>query len=87
MGQFGMSLLVFWVVTPCGLVGRYQRFRKEEWGSMFLRNVGIYVQVHMALLDKTKIDIFTAVRNSDLTIWNVVQVNVCNRRIWIIDAP
>jgi hypothetical protein len=22
-----MSMLVFWVVTPCGLVGRYQRFR------------------------------------------------------------
>jgi hypothetical protein len=21
-----MSMLVFWVVTPCGLVGRYQRF-------------------------------------------------------------
>jgi hypothetical protein len=21
-----MSLLVFWVVTPCGLAGRYQRF-------------------------------------------------------------
>jgi hypothetical protein len=23
-----MSMLVFWVVTPCGLVGRFQRFRK-----------------------------------------------------------
>jgi hypothetical protein len=21
-----MSILVFWVVTPCGLIGRYQRF-------------------------------------------------------------
>jgi hypothetical protein len=24
-----MSMLVFWVVTPCGLVGRYQRIRRD----------------------------------------------------------
>jgi hypothetical protein len=23
-----MAMLVFWVVTPCGLVGRYQRFEE-----------------------------------------------------------
>jgi hypothetical protein len=34
-----MSMLFFWVVTPCGLVGRY---------SMFLRNFGIYLQAHTA---------------------------------------
>jgi hypothetical protein len=50
-----MSMLVFWVVTPFGLVGRYQSFGEntasfspEDRGSMFLRNVGICLQVHMA---------------------------------------
>jgi hypothetical protein len=31
--------MLFWVVMPCGLVGRYQRFGDPENGdSMFLRN-------------------------------------------------
>jgi hypothetical protein len=57
-----MMMLVFWVVTPCGLVGRYQHFggmyytafffSPEDEGSMFLRNAGIYLQVHMALLPR-----------------------------------
>jgi hypothetical protein len=42
-----MSILVFWVVTPCGLVDRYQRF--GDGGSMLLRNIGIYLRVHVAL--------------------------------------
>jgi hypothetical protein len=25
-----ISMLVFWDVTPCGLVSRYQRFRKQK---------------------------------------------------------
>jgi hypothetical protein len=38
-----MSMLVFWVVTPCGLVGRYQRFGEtEDGGSRFLRNIDVY---------------------------------------------
>jgi hypothetical protein len=55
-----MSMLVFWVITPFGLVVRYQRFggthclhlqglSSEDGGGMFLRNVGIYLQVHTAL--------------------------------------
>jgi hypothetical protein len=40
-----MSMLVFWVVMPCEFVGRYQRFRP----SMFLQNVGIFLQIHTAL--------------------------------------
>jgi hypothetical protein len=47
-----MLMLVFWVITPCGLVGRYQRFCRAEGGDsrpMFLRNVGISPQVHTAL--------------------------------------
>jgi hypothetical protein len=27
-----ISKLVFWVVTPCGFVGRYQRFSPEDGG-------------------------------------------------------
>jgi hypothetical protein len=42
-----MSMLVFRVVTPCVLVGRY--FSSEDGGDMFLRNVGIYLQDHTAL--------------------------------------
>jgi hypothetical protein len=62
-------MLVFWVVTPCGLTGRYQRFegtycldiqplahtaffRVEDGGSIFLRNVGIYLQVHKVFLPR-----------------------------------
>jgi hypothetical protein len=42
-------MLLFWVVTPCGLVGRHQRFGEtyflstEDGGSTFLRNVVIYL--------------------------------------------
>jgi hypothetical protein len=50
------SMIEFWVVTPCGLVGRYsvsEEYTSQShpwrWGSMFLRNVGIYLQVHTAL--------------------------------------
>jgi hypothetical protein len=45
-----MSMLVFWVVTPCGLQGTVHTnvselhtvyiFRAENGGSVFLRNVG-----------------------------------------------
>jgi hypothetical protein len=46
-------MLVLWVVTPCGLVGGYKLFggtyylhsSPEDGGSMFLRNVGICLQV------------------------------------------
>jgi hypothetical protein len=47
------SMLIFWVVTLCGLVGRYQSFGgtrclhfsfNEDGSIMFLRNVGIYLK-------------------------------------------
>jgi hypothetical protein len=49
-------MLVFWVITPCELVGRHHVsedhtasiFRSEYGGSMFLLDIGIYLQVHMA---------------------------------------
>jgi hypothetical protein len=51
-----MSIL-FCVVTPCELVGGYQSFggtysptfSPEDGGSMFLRNVGLYIKDHMEL--------------------------------------
>jgi hypothetical protein len=43
-----MTMLFFWVVTPCALVGS-----PEDWDSMFLRNIGIYVRVHTASQPKT----------------------------------
>jgi hypothetical protein len=47
-----LPMLVFWVVTPCGKVDRYQHFggfNPEDGGSVFLRNVDIYLQVYTAL--------------------------------------
>jgi hypothetical protein len=38
-----LSMLVFWVVMPYGLVGRCP----EDEDSMFLQNAGIYLQVYM----------------------------------------
>jgi hypothetical protein len=49
-----MSILIFLVVPPCGLVDRYKSFEGTyslhlygRGGSMFIRKVGIYLQVHM----------------------------------------
>jgi hypothetical protein len=40
-------ILVFWVVTPCGLVGRHKHFEEtyypEDGDSMFPQNIGIYL--------------------------------------------
>jgi hypothetical protein len=61
------SMVVSWVVTPCGILGTYKRFGEtycpEDGGSIFLRNVGIYIQVHTALQPrKTNIDIINAIQ-------------------------
>jgi hypothetical protein len=37
---FTLSMLGFWIVMPCGLVGRYQHFGET---------LVIYLQVHVAL--------------------------------------
>jgi hypothetical protein len=50
-------VLILWVVTPCGLAGRYQRFGKTHC----LHHQGVTTQ-------KTNIDVFTAVRTSNLNI-------------------
>jgi hypothetical protein len=36
---------VFWVITPCGL-------DPEDEDSMFLRNIGVYLQIHKAFLPR-----------------------------------
>jgi hypothetical protein len=41
-----MSMLFFWVAMPCGPVSGDQRFGDGD--SMFLHNVGTYLQVHTA---------------------------------------
>jgi hypothetical protein len=64
-----MSTLVFWDVTPCGLVGKQQTdFSPEDGGSMFLRNVANFStkRSHGVTIQKTDSDIF-AVRTSNLT--------------------
>jgi hypothetical protein len=57
-----MSVLVFWVITTCGLVGNHrcfgethylQHFNSEDEDSMFLQNVGVYIQDHTALQPRT----------------------------------
>jgi hypothetical protein len=69
--QRRMLMLVFWVVTQCGLAGRYQRFggtyyifrtsalkMEAVWPSESL--VSIY-KTQGVTTQKTNIDIFTAV--------------------------
>jgi hypothetical protein len=43
------SLLVFWVVTPCGLVHRYQHFGETYCLHLQGWNICIYLQVHMVV--------------------------------------
>jgi hypothetical protein len=64
-----MSMLAFWVVTPCGLLGKYQHFfRAKDRDSMFLRNVDLYLKVDTTLQPRRQyIDIITAVRNTCVT--------------------
>jgi hypothetical protein len=95
------NLFVFCVVTPYGPLGRYQRFRElyclhlqgdlGEGGSMFLRNLCIYLQVHTALLPpKANIEIFTIVRTSDWYFYahkykknrNMWYSKFSRRRVW-----
>jgi hypothetical protein len=56
-GEKYLSLLVFRVISLCGLTGRYQPFWKNilppslamKMETVFLQNVGICLQVHIAL--------------------------------------
>lgn len=43
-------MLVFWVITPRALGGRYQHFSPEAQGTIFLQNLNIFLEVHVTLL-------------------------------------
>jgi hypothetical protein len=58
--QLTQQLMLFWVMTLCGLVGRHQRFRET---SIF--RVGIYLRVHTT--QNSNIVVVTAVRTPSLT--------------------
>jgi hypothetical protein len=79
-GKFDLSVLVLWVVTPCGLIGRYQCF-----GGTYCLHLHPWRWRHYVCLkcwclptspqgittQKTNTDIFTAMRTS-----NFIQVLV-----------
>jgi len=55
-----MWMLVFWIATPCGLVGRYQRFRRKytlvcHHGDEYISglNMGADVPKHQYLPTKS----------------------------------
>jgi hypothetical protein len=61
IGAVNILILIFRVAVMCGLIGRYQcfrrmyrMFRQEDGGSIFLRNGGIYLQIHTALARRPK---------------------------------
>jgi hypothetical protein len=59
--QVGLSMLAFWVVTPCGILGRYQCFGEtyrlllgypEDGAGMFPRHVCNHLQEYTASLPR-----------------------------------
>jgi hypothetical protein len=67
-------MFVFWVVTPCGLVGRYQCFGEKTLPPSSAPEMKAYVpskrwylptSPHGVITQKTNIDIFTAVSTSN----------------------
>jgi hypothetical protein len=56
------SMLIFYVVMPCGLVERYQRFGVTY--SLRCQDWYLPANLHGVTIQKTNIDIFTAMRTS-----------------------
>jgi hypothetical protein len=74
-----MLMLVFWVVTPCGLLGRYQRFRGTY--CLHLQPMKCWylpTSPHGVTTQKTNTDIFTAVRISNLVMHSLHDVHNMN---------
>jgi hypothetical protein len=65
-----MLMLFFWLVMPCGLVGRYQRLGGDQpwkWGRYFPPNrFHLPPSPHGVTTQKTNIDIMSSVRTSNL---------------------
>jgi hypothetical protein len=57
-----MSMSVFWVVKPCGLVCGYQPF--GDGYSMFVRNVGTYLPTNPRVITAQKTNIDNVQHNS-----------------------
>jgi hypothetical protein len=80
-----MLMLVFWIVMPCGLVVRYQRFggiyylHLQVWngGSMFLWNGGTYLQVHTVLLPRRPILLFFTLLQINEGVFYLIILAVC----------
>jgi hypothetical protein len=65
-----IPILAFWVVMPSGRVGKYQLSEEhyvspEDGGSMFLRNVGIFLEVHTVLQPRRSILISACYRTNN----------------------
>jgi hypothetical protein len=68
-----MLIVIFWVVTPCGLVGGYQLFGgtyPEDGDDTFLRNVGNHIQ-------ELRFQVLTAAKMSMLVFWGCNAVWTC----------
>jgi hypothetical protein len=63
-----LSVLVFWVVMPSGLIGRYQRFG----GTCCLHLQGLTVHT----TQKTNSEVFTAVRTTDIICKNLLEISI-----------
>jgi hypothetical protein len=65
-----MSIMFLWGVTLCGFVGRYRSWRWRQYISP--KRWYLPTRPHDVTCQKSNIDIFTAVRTSDIT-----------KRVWI----
>jgi hypothetical protein len=76
-------MLVFWILTPCGLIGRYQHLG----GTNCLDLQGCTTSAYVVITEKTNINSFTTVRNSKLILLCIVYVlSVCMSACFIFKA-
>lgn len=91
----GESMWVFWVVTPGGLVGRYQRYGRAYFfhlqDSMFLRNFVVCLQAHTALRPSRPIStsslpwefrITAFTRFQGMTVFKFLRYCIYKERLW-----
>jgi hypothetical protein len=72
-----MSMLVFWVVTPCGLVGRYLRFGEYTASILRAENVDCFFEVLVSP------SMFITVRTSSDEVVDVIKIfrfSLCSTR-------
>jgi hypothetical protein len=93
-------MLVFRVVTPCGLVGRYQRFGKTHslqpwrWREYVSpKRWYLLASTHRTTTQKTNIDVFTAVTTlrdvrfkGDYVLFHVSILSTMSRLLWNLSS-